>query len=412
MSNNISRRNFLKLTGVGAAAAAALTGCGPAARYVTRRPYYEMPEYSKVGTSTYYATTCRECPAGCGIIVRTMEGRAIKAEGNPNHPVSQGKICSRGLTAVQGLYNPDRVTAPLRRPQRGQVESEAITWEDGVNVVAGTLQNGGGTAFLLGLTPDHLYNLASELSDAGGGPAPLRYGVTGLLEGRATLMTAVQNLFGEPGLPYFDIANADVVFSFGGDFLSTWLSPVSYGRAYGQFRRFSSSKPRGHLVSFEPRMGVTSGAADEWVPVAPGTEGLVAQVIGQLAGVGGEAGRVDMAEAARVTGVSEERFARLAEMYANAQAPLAIPGGSALSHANGLAVAESILSLNQGRMGQAGGMSVAPAQAMASSLSEVQELIQQMNAGQIQALFIHGVNPVFELRPRWASPRRWPTCRW
>ena len=74
MTKKLSRRDFLKLTGVGAAAAAVLTGCGPASRYVTRRPYQDMPEYNQTGVSTYFATTCLECPAGCGLIVRTQEG--------------------------------------------------------------------------------------------------------------------------------------------------------------------------------------------------------------------------------------------------------------------------------------------------------------------------------------------------
>ena len=103
MSEKISRRKFLQISSLGAAAAAVLTGCGPASRYVVRKPYANMPEYNQTGVSTYYATTCRECAAGCGLILRTFEGRAIKAEGNPQHPVNRGKLCPRGLTTVQGL---------------------------------------------------------------------------------------------------------------------------------------------------------------------------------------------------------------------------------------------------------------------------------------------------------------------
>ena len=60
MSEKFTRRTFLKLSGLGAAAAAVLTGCGPMARYVVRQPYYDMPEYAQLGESTYFATTCRE----------------------------------------------------------------------------------------------------------------------------------------------------------------------------------------------------------------------------------------------------------------------------------------------------------------------------------------------------------------
>ena len=103
MSHKISRRDFLKLAGVGAATTAVLTGCGPAARFVQREPYTKMPEYTYNGLSTYYATTCRECSAGCGLVVRTMQGRAIKVEGNPNNPVNLGKTCARGQATLEGL---------------------------------------------------------------------------------------------------------------------------------------------------------------------------------------------------------------------------------------------------------------------------------------------------------------------
>jgi len=112
MSDKISRRDFLKLAGAGAATTAVLTGCGPASRYVQREPYIKMPEYSYNGLSTYYATTCRECAAGCGLVVRTMQGRAIKAEGNKNNPVNLGKTCPRGQATLHGLYNPDRIMYP------------------------------------------------------------------------------------------------------------------------------------------------------------------------------------------------------------------------------------------------------------------------------------------------------------
>ena len=77
-----------------------------------------MPEYTYNGLSTYYATTCRECAAGCGLVVRTMQGRAIKVEGNAENPVNLGKTCARGQATLQGLYNPDRVENPTKQGAR------------------------------------------------------------------------------------------------------------------------------------------------------------------------------------------------------------------------------------------------------------------------------------------------------
>ncbi|HEY9075951.1 MAG TPA: molybdopterin-dependent oxidoreductase [Anaerolineaceae bacterium] len=404
MSEKISRRNFLKVGGLGAAAAAVLTGCGPATRYVTRRPYAEMPEYNQTGLSTYYATTCRECPAGCGLIIRTLEGRALKAEGNPNHPVNRGKICSLGLTSIQGLYNPDRITSPRRVLKRGTVGSERITWEAAIAVVSAALKDTAPSemAFLLGATPDHLFDLVSEMASAAGAPSPLRAGAYSMFHASATLIEACKRVFGKPGYPLFDIAKADLVLDFGSDFLSTWLSPVAYSKAYGDLRKGIEGK-RGYLISFEPRQSLTAGSADEWYPVAPGTEGLVALALGQL--ISKARGKIhpayagiDPAAAAGTAGVSLEKLQQIANKAANSRM-VALPGGEALNHGNGLATARAILCLNlvARSANLAGGASLSPAGTIVSSGREIQALIQRMNEGKVKTLFIHGNNPVFEL---------------
>lgn len=406
MSSKISRRDFLKLTGAGAAATTVLTGCGPLARHVVRRPYTDMPEFAQIGVSTYYATTCRECPAGCGIIMRTYEGRAIKAEGNPAHPVNRGKICPRGLTAVQGLYNPDRFTGP-RRHARGSDQYEEIDWDSALQVVTGALQDAGSTAFLLGGAPDHLFDLVSEIAAAAGAPAPVRYSTLAMFEGRATLIEASRRVFGQARVPFFDVANSDVVFSFGANFLEEWLSPLTYSRHFSRMR--SNPRGRGRLIVFEPRQSVTSGSADEWVPVIPGSEGIVALALARLiAEAQGQPAPApfegfDLATVEETTGVSLNRLRSLAAVFVEARQAVALPGGNALGHANGLEAALAILSLNRFSNGRP--VAFVPSdeeeaeEPVPGSLQQVQDLIERMNSGEVQALFIHGVNPVFELPP-------------
>ena len=203
MSKNISRRDFLKLAGVGAATTAVLTGCGPASRYVTREPYTKMPEYTYNGLSTYYATTCRECSAGCGLVVRTMQGRALKVEGNQNNPVNLGKTCARGQATLHGLYNSNRVRGPIKHA-RGQSLYGAdhqdmlsnMSWDDAVQMVSDALSKNqpGEIAFLIGMAPDHLFDLAIDLTKAVGAPAPVRFGALGMFEARATLIQAADEL--------------------------------------------------------------------------------------------------------------------------------------------------------------------------------------------------------------------------
>ena len=411
MSEKFSRRDFLKLAGVGAATTAVLTGCGPASRYVKREPYMQMPEYTYNGQSTYYATTCRECAAGCGLVVRTSQGRAIKTEGNANNPLNLGKTCARGQATLQGLYNPDRVTDPQQRSSRGSESPQAMDWDAAIQVVADALKNNKPEeiAFLMGMAPDHLFDLVTDLAKTTGMNAPIRFGALGMFEARATLSKAAENLFGQARLPFFDVGGAQVVFSFGANFLETWLSPVSYTRGFAGLRE-ARTKLRGKFVQFESRMSSTGGKADEWIPLRPGTEALVALAIGKLAseirGIEAPAfAGVDPIDVASKSGIKIETLEHLAEMFAASNGALAIPGGAALGQSNGLAVAEAVLALNaiSDNFGKPGGVylsALAPNQTKyqhPASTQEMQEFVQKMADGKIKVLFVHGVNPLFEL---------------
>ena len=100
-------------------------------------PYLVQSEDQIPGVATWYASTCTECSAGCGVHVRTREGRAVKLEGNPEHPVNKGKLCSRGQASLQGLYNPGRIQAPMARAADGSFKE--ITWDDAIAALAAKL---------------------------------------------------------------------------------------------------------------------------------------------------------------------------------------------------------------------------------------------------------------------------------
>ncbi len=412
MSKQISRRDFLKLATAGAATTAVLTGCGPTSRFVDREPYMKMPEYTYNGMSTYYATTCRECAAACGLVVRTMQGRAIKVEGNANNPVNLGKTCARGQATLQGLYNPDRVQNPVKQGRGSQLSQETLDWNAAIQVVADALQNTkpAEIAFLMGMAPDHLFDLVSDLAKAIGAPAPVRFGALGMFEARATLSKAAEDLFGKAAMPFFDLENADVVLSFGANFLETWLSPVAFTRGFAKMRRGNPER-RGYFVQFEPRMSQTASKADEWIPLRPGTENLVALAIGRLiAEAKGGAipaifASIDPLAAASEAGVQLETLERLAQTLLNAHHPLIIPGGAALGQSNGLAAAETVLALNAllGNFGLPGGVFISPlapaqdAYHRPASAKEMADFIAKMKNGGVKVLFVHGVNPLFEL---------------
>ncbi len=416
MGEKISRRNFLKV-GATAGATAVLAGCSSDLRPYRRtlEPSLRSPEEVLPGEAVWYASTCGQCPSGCGIVVRVIEGRARKIEGNPEHPLNRGRLCARGQTGLQALYNPDRFPSPVRQSSRGSRDFQAVYWADALDLMAGKLKGADpqAVAFLGGVMSDSLFDLSGRFMKGIGAAPPVIFDLLSALEGRSTLAAASKALFGVPALPVFDVGRAEVVFSFGANFLETWLSPVYYGRSFGNMRR-GQLRGRGYVVQFEPRMSTTAASADEWVPVKPGTEGLVAQAIGKIvaerrnaADVAGLYQDVAVGDIAEASGVSAEELGRLARIFDKVDRALAIPGGALAGRNNGLEATLAVQALNVvvDNLGKPGGVSISPelpseslaTASVPASYADVQALIERMKAGQVQVLMVHGTNPVFEL---------------
>src|SRR5690349_11804440 len=135
----MKRRTFLQI-GTMTAAAALTSGCQSANEKLI--PYLVPPDEGITpGLATWYASSCRSCQAGCGILVRVAERRAKKLEGNPEHPVNRGRLCARGQAALQELYHPDRVAQPLKRTgPRGSGQFTKISWQEGVHLLTEQLK--------------------------------------------------------------------------------------------------------------------------------------------------------------------------------------------------------------------------------------------------------------------------------
>ncbi|MEN8160668.1 MAG: twin-arginine translocation signal domain-containing protein, partial [Myxococcota bacterium] len=130
----LDRRTFLKIAGASAGAAAA-SGCSdPVEKLI---PYVVQPEEITPGNPVWYASTCQECAVGCGLHVKTRENRPIKVEGNPDHPINQGKLCAKAQAGVNQVYDPDRVLYPLRRVgARGEGKWKRVTWDEALDELA------------------------------------------------------------------------------------------------------------------------------------------------------------------------------------------------------------------------------------------------------------------------------------
>jgi anaerobic selenocysteine-containing dehydrogenase len=419
MTRRINRRQFLQLSGL-TGAAVALSGCTiNLQKYETLEPYVVPPEEALPGENVWYASACRQCPAGCGIIVRISNGRAKKIEGNPRHPLNRGRLCARGQSGLHVLYNPDRLKNAVTQQPRGSKDFEPLEWDAALAAVAERIKGAqpGGVAFYGRLGDDSLAAIVAPFIKALGGPAPVYNDPLSAMEGRNLLARITGQVFGiAPNVPFFDLAHADVVLSFGANFTETWLSPVAYGKAFGDMRSQPLGK-RGTFVQLEPRMSSTGAMADKWVPLSPGTEGPVALAIGKIivdedingasaspyAGVFASA---DIGGIALMSGVPEERLGEMARLFGSFPNSLALPGGALAGGTNGEAAMQTVMALNA-LIGQGSGpasliyLTPAPpdpafAGATAASYDDALALMDKMAAGEIGVLFVHG-NPLFEL---------------
>jgi anaerobic selenocysteine-containing dehydrogenase len=410
----ITRRNFLKISSAGVAGAV-LTGCQNPPRWVKLEPYVIPPEEQLDGVATWYASTCRQCPAGCGILVRVMNGRALKIEGNPLHPLNQGKLCGRGQAGLQLLYNPDRLTGAVQQSQRGSRQYQEISWEAGINTFYEKIQASGDqlAVWLGSSTPDHLVEIFKHFTGILGAPSPVIYDLYSGFNGYPSLNLADEQIFGKSGLPAYDLSQADFVLSFGADFLGSWLSAVRYGIGYGRFRDQGSRK-RGVLVQLEPRMSQTGAVADRWLPLRPGGEALVAQAIMRLiadyeygpaervAAAQSLATDIDVNQAQDASDIPLNTLRELAQAFATATHPLAIPGNSLSGLEQPLESISAVQALNivSGNSQSPTGFSISTQPQAISAFSDVQKLITKMQNGEIKVLIIHAANPAFDLPPQ------------
>jgi menaquinone reductase, molybdopterin-binding-like subunit len=436
----MQRRDFFKITAA-TGALAALEGCGNPDHQLIR---FIPEEDLTPGIATWKPSICTMCGSGCGTLVRVMQGEAEvvrngqlglikmglakKIEGNPAHPISQGKLCPRGQAGLQVTYHPDRIKGPQALTgARGSGEYQSISWNEALKRLAAQLgplaaakQKGlGSLAFLTPPLQGQRETIVERFAVALSG-AP----VTFELFDRSVVKQANLQSFDMAAMPTVDLSQSNYVICFGADFLGTWNSPVAQSVGYGRMRQGRPGQ-RGKLVQFETRVSQTGANADEWIACPPGMEGAfalsLAQVImndklrppnaagGAGASINGWAtGLTDYApeKIAAQAGVDAARIVRIAHEAAANGPAVALIGDLATAQSNGLASALAVNALNVllGSFGKPGGVEFCPTAATVPIAKfSVRDLVQRINSGANapKALLVYNANPVF------ATPGSW-----
>ncbi|MCK8817020.1 respiratory selenite reductase catalytic subunit SrrA [Natroniella sulfidigena] len=247
----MTRRNFLKTAAATGVASTSLK--------------FSFNEYSKAAANAEVEkrhTLCNGCSNMCGLFVYVKNGRVVKAEGNPIHLKNKGKICARGHGMVADIYNPDRVTRPMKRV--GEQEFEPISWEQAFSEIGEKLT---------GIIDEHSANSVTWLEhgvrgknyadiflDYIGSPNYITHYAT-CFSSKTNVWSRMMatNLFG-------DHENSDYMLFVGRNFAGGIIPN-------GMRKVLKATRERGaKLVVVDPRCCELAKVADEWIPIKPGTD--------------------------------------------------------------------------------------------------------------------------------------------
>ncbi len=386
-SAGVKRREFLKVLG---AASAVTTTVGCSQEKVEKLiPYLVSPDQTVPGVSTYYSTTCRECATACGVVAEVRDGRAIKLEGNPEHPVNRGALCARGQSSLQGLYNPDRYRQPMAREGGALVPT---TWDKALATLSqkiGEVRASGGAGNVV-FIDEHASGSYGTFLDqwlgAFGFPAHFQYD-----SGADLALRAANTMAFGVAMPGIDMSAATLVISIGADFLDGREASVPMQLAFADARAKLQNAPR--FIYIGPRRSLTGLNADEWIACQPGSEEIIARAL--LTAVGGTGGAT-VAEAAAASGVTEATLQRIADELRAARPSLVLSG---VSTPNAGVVATIAANINKAAGNV--GVTVKPAEPLlgmngAVGAERMAAIAAQANEGRLPLLFVRGANPAYD----------------
>jgi molybdopterin-containing oxidoreductase family iron-sulfur binding subunit len=365
----------------------------------------EQP-YLRPGLWTIFATTCRECPAGCGMHVRIREGRVIKSEGNPNHPVNRGGLCPRGQSAPQGLYDPDRVRGPLGRPSAATSEivgHRPVSWSQALAEVTKALKNAKRLFIMSDLQTGTLVEIMQQFHSSLGLPGAVAFYEAFDYE---PLRTANQKLFGQAALPRYRLEECDFLLSFGAEFLETWISNVEFAWQFAQMHH-RGPEYRGEMAYVGPKLSMTAANADHFIQVPAGQEYRVAlAILREVASLKGLSiadfglrisDSVGNREPNPPSAIRHPQFQEVARRFAGAQNAVALGGpvGAAGPAAENLATAVMLLNRAVGAVGRTVDFSQTHALSRTTPVAQLEQMLADLAPDDV--LIVHQTNPAYSL---------------
>ena len=412
--SGLARREFLTLMG----ASMAMAGLSCARRPVHKIiPYVVQPEEITPGVANWYASTHPE--TGLGVLIKTREGRPIKLEGNPDHLLSRGALPGRVQASVLDLYDQDRLKEPLAHPRSGVGKTSGDWKQIDASILARLKKVGRGKMRILSrpMIGDSTRRLAGEFLSTFGSGAQSLVEYEPLNHDEVSKSQA--ECYGSSVFPQYDFTKAEFVLSLSSDFLGTGDASIQNAADWSKGRKLKSKNVShaklSKLVCFESVFSVTGANADERFPIRPGDELKIALALAHELIVNQKKSRftLDSRVVSALSSYSPEKVAaeigisggahslnHLAQgLWESRGKSLVIGGGVSAKTENALALQIAVNLLNSALENEGVTVDgVARARVnSASGFAGLTGLISEMISGQVDAIIIHGVNPVYDL---------------
>lgn len=383
----INRRRFLEAAGF-TLSLIGFSGCTRAPVEIAL-PLVDQPEGLVPGRSLHYATTCGGCPAGCGILGRVRDGRPLKMEGMPEHPLSRGGLCAVGQALPMGLYDSQRLQHPLAAGQPSDwktVDRQILAALDKTASEAGAVRVVTGTI----TSP----TLQKTIHDFLGRFPKARHVVWDAVSSSAILDSHTKT-HGVRVLPHYRFDLAKVIVSFGADFLGTWISPVEFTAGWRTRRTPTAESPEmSWHAQLEGRMSLSGTKADRRIRVSPDQYGAVlSRLYIDLAAKSGKSVSSSTVIASILT---DEQHHELVERLWNARGASVV-----VSDSNDVRVQTLVNGVNDLLKNYGQTLDIQrPSRQRQGNDAAVLELLEELKTGQVAALFVCGTDLTHNLPDR------------
>lgn len=398
-----ARREFLKLMG----ASLAMSAAGCVRRPVEKiLPYTKQPEDVTFAVDNYYSTSWSDGTEGFGLLVKTREGRPLKVEGNPQHPINGQGTSGRAQAHILALYDPERLRGPKKNIQimdkgkeRSNRDTINVSYEDADKVISEKLKEGGVAVLTGSILSPSTRAVVSDFAQAFKANTYVWDAIS-----TEDVRLGQKESYGTDLIPSYRFDRAQVMVSIDCDFLGTWLQPTTFQKQFGSTRKADQGMSK--LVVFESNYTLTGANADVRVRIKPSQQLTIAMALLHDLMSKGEGNKIvggdsfetlPFKKAVEGLGIDKGLWDRLVtDLLKNKGRSIVVAGGMTAQTEGALKLQVAVNAINSVLGNDGVTVDYAnPYPGIQGSNSDLLKLIEAMESGSVKTLILGKVNPVY-----------------